>query len=69
MTLADVAGVTGLGWDTVKEMVRPYLEREAAQLSYRPLQYLAIDEIYVGRKKKFYTLDALSQPLVVGIFC
>jgi transposase len=37
-------------------MVRPYLEREAAQLSYRPLQYLAIDEIYVGRKKKFYTL-------------
>lgn len=56
MTLADVAAVTGLAWDTVKAIVRPYLAKELAQLSYRSLQYLAIDEIYVGRTKKFYTL-------------
>ena len=56
MTLADVAGVTALSWDTVKEIVRPYLAKELAQLSYRSLQYLALDEIYVGRSKKFYTL-------------
>jgi transposase len=56
MTLTDVAAGTGLGWDTVKEIVRPYLAKERAQLSYRSLHYLAIDEIYVGRQQKFYTL-------------
>jgi len=56
MTLADVAAVTGLSWDTVKEIVRPYLAKELAQLRYGTLHYLAIDEIYVGRQKKFYTL-------------
>ena len=27
MTLSDVAGVVGLGWDTVKDIVRPQLEK------------------------------------------
>ena len=56
MTIADVAAATGLSWDTAKEMVKPVLQKSANQLRYRDLKYLAIDEIYVGRKKKFYTL-------------
>jgi len=56
MTMADVAQVTGLGWDTVKDIIKPFLKRTLKKLSYRDIKHLAIDEIYVGRKKKFYTL-------------
>jgi transposase len=56
MTLADVADATGLSWDTAKDMVRPFLQKTVEDLRCRDLKHLAIDEIYVGRKKKFYTL-------------
>jgi transposase len=56
MTLADVADAVGLSWDTVKDMVTPFLQKTIDHLSYRDLKHLAIDEIYVGRKRKFYTL-------------
>ena len=56
MTLTDVAEATGLSWDTAKDMVRPFLQKTVDDLRYRDLKYLAIDEIYVGRKKKFYTV-------------
>jgi transposase len=56
MTLTDVAEAIGLSWDTAKDMVRPFLQKTMDNLRYRDLKYLAIDEIYVGRKKKFYTV-------------
>jgi len=56
MTLADVAAVTGLAWDSVKEIMRPYRAKELAHLSDRSLRYLTMDEIYVGHLRKFYTL-------------
>ena len=56
MTLADVAGVVGLGWDTVKDIVRPQLEKAVTSARFKGLKHLAIDEIYVGKKRKFYTL-------------
>lgn len=56
MTLADVADATGLSWDTAKDMVRPFLQKTVDDLRYRDLKYLAIDEIYIGRKRKFYTV-------------
>jgi transposase len=56
MTLTDVADATDLSWDTVKDMVKPFLQKTVDHLRYRDLKYLAIDEIYVGRKKKFYTV-------------
>lgn len=56
MTVADVADVTGLSWDTVKDMITPYLQKTVDELRCRDLKHLAIDEIYVGRKNKFYTL-------------
>jgi transposase len=68
MTLADVAEATGLSWDTAKDMVRPFLQKTVDDLRYGDLKYLAIDEIYVGRKKKFYTVVInLESGRIVGV--
>lgn len=56
MTLADVAGVVGLSWDTVKDIVKPQLCKAVTPIRFKGLKHLAIDEIYVGKKRKFYTL-------------
>lgn len=56
MTLADVAAITGLSWDTVKAIVRPCLAKEVKRIRYKELKRLSIDELYVGKARKFYTL-------------
>jgi transposase len=56
MTLADVSDLTWLGWDTVKGIVQKHLQRDYSRPSLKTLKYLAVDEIYVGKRKKFYTL-------------
>jgi len=56
MTLSDVAGVVGLSWDTVKDIVTPYLKKAVTPARFKGLKHLAIDEIYVGKKRKFYTI-------------
>jgi len=56
MTVTDLAVVTGLGWDTVKNIIKSRLERDYGHPRLRPLERLSIDEIYFGRRKKFYTL-------------
>lgn len=56
MCLSDVAGLTGLSWDTVKDLVKERLEKAYGRPQLKGLRYLSIDEIYVGRAKKFYTL-------------
>lgn len=56
MCLSDVAGFTGLGWDRVKEVVKERLEQDYGKPDLRALTYLSVDEIYVGKARKFYTL-------------
>lgn len=56
MTITDVAEVTGLSWDTVKGIVKKRLQKDYGTIPLKDLKYLSIDEIYVGRRKKFYTL-------------
>jgi transposase len=56
MCLSDVAGLTGLAWDTVKDLVKERLERAYGRPQLKGLRYLSIDEIYVGKAQKFYTL-------------
>ena len=56
MTISDLELVTGLGWDTVKNIVKAKLERQDGHPRLKDLKYLSIDEIYVGRAKRFYTL-------------
>jgi transposase len=56
MTVSDLAAITGLSWDTVKHIVKRALEKEYGHPRLKDLRYLSIDEIYLGREKKFYTL-------------
>jgi transposase len=56
MTVSDLAAITALGWDTVKNIVKAKLERRDGHPRLKGLRYLSIDEIYVGPSKKFYTL-------------
>ena len=56
MTITDVAEVTDLGWDTVKGIVKARLHKDYGQIPCKDLKYLSIDEIYVGKRRKFYTL-------------
>jgi transposase len=56
MTILDVAELTGLCWDTVKDLVKARLAKDYAHIRLKDLCRLAVDEIYLGRKKKYLTL-------------
>jgi transposase len=56
MTIADVADLTGLTWDTVKEIDKGYLKEKYQSVSLKDVRYIAIDEVYLGRKRKFITI-------------
>jgi transposase len=56
MTITDVAEVTDLGWNTVKGIVKARLQKDYGQIPCKDLKYLSIDEIYVSKRRKFYTL-------------
>jgi len=66
MTVTDLAAVTGLGWDTVKSIIKDRLAKDYGHPRLRGLKRLSIDEIYFGRHKKFYTLviDLDTGPIV-----
>lgn len=56
MTLADVADLSYLSWDTVKGIVQKHLQHDYGRPRLQALKYLAVDEIYVGKRKQYYTL-------------
>lgn len=56
MTIVDVAELTGLSWDTVKDIDKSYLKDLYHSVSLSSVRYLAIDEVYLGRKRKFITI-------------
>lgn len=56
MTLSDVAELTLLSWDTVKDIVKAGLAKDYQNPPLKNVRRLAIDEIHLGRKRKFYTL-------------
>ena len=56
MTMSDVADLTYLSWDTVKTIVKARLQENYGQVSFKGLKYLSIDEIYVGKRGRYYTL-------------
>lgn len=56
MTLSDVAELTLLSWDTVKEIAKSGLARDYQNPPLKHVRRLAIDEIHLGRKRKFYTI-------------
>jgi len=56
MTLAEVAAVTHLSWDSVKAIVKSDLARRYRHIPLKGVRYLAVDEFHVGRKGKFMTV-------------
>jgi len=56
MTIQDVGELTGLNWDTVKDIDKGYLKDKYRAVSLKDVRYIAIDEVYLGRKRKFITI-------------
>ena len=56
MTILDVSELTGLCWDTVKGIIKERLIKDYTHIRLKDLRRLAIDEIYLGRRKKYLTL-------------
>ena len=56
MSIQDVAELTGLGWDTVKEIHKAHLRRKYKLFNLKKIRYIAIDEVYLGKKRKFITI-------------
>jgi transposase len=55
-TMQSVAELAGLGWDTVKWIVKERLTKDYSHRRLKDVKRLSIDEIYIGRKRKFLTL-------------
>ena len=56
MTLRDAAELTGLCWDAVKEIAKRRLRRDYGHIALKGVRYLSIDEIYLGKRRGYYTL-------------
>jgi hypothetical protein len=56
MTLSDVAELTLLSWDTVKAITKTHLAKDYGKPALQGVRYLGIDEIHLGKKKRFYTI-------------
>lgn len=56
MSLKDVGNLAGLGWDTIKRILSADMAKEVERLNLREVEFLAIDELYLGRLHKFITI-------------
>jgi transposase len=56
MTMSDVAEQTLLSWDTVKAITKTHLAKDYGKPPLQGVCYLGIDEIYLGSKKRYYTI-------------
>jgi len=56
MSMTDLANLTGLGWDTIKRIVKGAMTKEAAGVDLKQVKFLAIDEVYLGKLHKFITI-------------
>jgi len=55
-SIRNVAELTGLGWDTVKEIHKRHLRRKYKSFDLRKVRHIAIDEVYLGKKRKYITI-------------
>ncbi len=46
-SIQDVAELTGLGWDTVKEIHKRHLRRKYKSFDLKKVRHIAIDEVYL----------------------
>lgn len=56
MTIQDVALHLGVGWDVVKEIQRRYLHKHYSRPALKRLEFIAIDEISIGKNHHYLTV-------------
>ena len=56
MTIKDVAHYVGVSDTMIRGIDKKYLNRKFGKPRLRHLEIIAIDEIYVGKKNKFFTI-------------
>ena len=56
MTIRDVARYVGVSDTMIRSIDRKYLQKNFCKPRLRDLEIIAIDEIYVGKKNKFFTI-------------
>jgi len=54
--LRHVADLCGLSWDTVKQIHKEQLKRKFKRIKLKNVRCIAIDEICIGRPRKFLTI-------------
>lgn len=55
-TIKQVAQHLALSWDTVKEIQKEYLHKHFRKPKLKRLRFIAIDEIFIGKKHKYITI-------------
>ena len=56
MTIQDVADHLGIGWDTIKDIHKRYLQKHYSQPSLKGVRRIGIDEISVGHGHRYLTI-------------
>jgi transposase len=56
MTISDVARYLGVSDTMIRSIDKKYLQKNFGKPRLRELKIIAVDEIYIGRKKKFLTI-------------
>ena len=56
MSIKAVARFTGLHWDTVKNIEKAWLEKKYSKIRLANVEYLGIDEVYLGKIMGYITV-------------
>jgi len=56
MSIKAVAGFTGLHWETVKNIEKRWLDKKYRKVRLNEVEYLGIDEVYLGRIMGYITV-------------
>ncbi len=56
MSISDVARFTGLHWESVKNIEKAWLEKKYRQVHLNQVEYMGIDEVYLGKVMGYITV-------------
>lgn len=56
MTIKDVAAHLGISWDVIKDIQKRNLQRRFSRPKLKSLRWIAVDEIYIGKKQSYLTV-------------
>ena len=55
-TIQDIAKFCDIDWNTIKEIDKRRLKKRLQKYRYKDIRYIALDEIYLGKKIKYKTI-------------